>query len=99
MIVRLKTQDNQPMVGVIMKFMKDFRDGFCETEQQEHQVRHCQGYQQVVEVTFEGLLTEDQNRTNISKRSKHGENDTEVSTCNLTPFYILNKHLASLTKE
>ena len=97
MIVRLKTQDNQPMVGVRMKFMKDFRDGFYETEQQEHQVRHCQGYQQVVEVTFEGLLTEDQNRTNISKRSKHGENDTEVSTCNVNVY--INKYLASLTKE
>ena len=52
MIVRLKTQDNQPMVGVRMKFMKDFRDGFYETEQQEHQVQHCQGNQQVVEVAF-----------------------------------------------
>ena len=82
MIVGLKTEDNQPMVGVAQKFMEDCHVGLYETEQQEHEVWHCQGYQQVVEVAFKWLLTEDQNRANISNGSKHWENDTEVSTCN-----------------
>ena len=82
MIVRLKTRDNQPMAGVAKMFVEDFHVGFYETEQQEHEVWQCQGDQQVVEVALKWLLTEDQNCNNISKHSKHGENDTEVSFFN-----------------
>ena len=106
MIVRLETEDNQPMVGVAKKFVEDFHVGLYETEEQEDEVWHCQGYQQVVEVAFKWLLTEDQNGANISNSSKHWENGTEVSTYNvkvdyreelLTLFYLV-LYLAFLTK-
>ena len=38
MIVGLKTEDNQPMVGVPQNSMKDCHDSLYETEKQEHQV-------------------------------------------------------------
>ena len=68
------------MVGVDKMFFEDFYVGFYEAEQQEHQVCHRQGYQQVVEVALKGLLTEDHNGSNVSQHPKHAEKYTEIST-------------------
>ena len=80
MVVRLKSPGNHPVVGVDQMFFEDLHAGFYEAEQEEYQVCHRQGYQQVVEVALKGLLTEDHNGSNVSQHPKHAEKYTEIST-------------------
>ena len=80
MKVSLNTPVSQPVVCLAQRLVESFPDWLQQTEYQEEHVGDRQSYQQVVEVTFERLLAENQNRREVRKDSKNWENYAEITT-------------------
>lgn len=55
-------------------------DTLCDHDEEEEEVKHGQGDQQVVEVALEGPLGEDGNGEDVGDDADDGDNDQAVAT-------------------